>query len=149
MRIRDVSSDVCSADLDRALHVGVEGVVDRLDGGLAQREHASRAGIGEDDVEGSALRLHLRVEPVEVGRIGDRAPNRTGIGSEFGQGRVERFLTAAEDEDECAVLAAAFCRRDADAGGAAGKDRKSTRLNSSHYCPTRIPSYASKKKKKH
>src|SRR3546814_8049794 len=67
---------------DRALHVGVEGVVDLLDGDLAQREHASRAGIGEDDVEGSALSLHLRVEPVEVGRIGDRAPNRTGIGSE-------------------------------------------------------------------
>src|SRR3546814_11556612 len=50
----------------------------------------------------------------------DRAPNRTGIGSEFGQGRVERFLPAAEDEDECAVLDEAFCRRDADAGGAAG-----------------------------
>src|SRR3546814_18580305 len=42
------------------------------------------------------------------------------MGSEGGQGRVERFLPAAEDEDECAVLDEAFCRRDADAGGAAG-----------------------------
>src|SRR3546814_11430864 len=42
------------------------------------------------------------------------------MGAEFGQGRVERFLPAAEDEDECAVLDEAFCRRDADAGGAAG-----------------------------
>src|SRR3546814_20988947 len=64
--------------------------------------------------------LPLRVKPVEVGRVGNRAPYRAGIGSEFGQGRVERFLSAAEDEDECAVLDEAFCRRDADAGGAAG-----------------------------
>jgi hypothetical protein len=33
-------------------------------GDLAERKLASRPGIGEDDVEGSALGLHRRVESV-------------------------------------------------------------------------------------
>jgi hypothetical protein len=34
---------------------------------VGRNDPASRPGIGEDDVEGSALGLHRRVEPVEVG----------------------------------------------------------------------------------
>ncbi len=63
---------------DRALYIGVEGFVDVLGGDLAQRKQASRAGIGEDDVECSALGFHCRIEAVEVGRIGDRAFSRRG-----------------------------------------------------------------------
>ncbi len=89
-------------------------------GDLAQRQLASRPGIGEDDVEGSALGLHRRVEPVEIGLIGDRALHGAGLGAKLGQGRVERVLPAAEDEDEGAFLDETPGRGTADAGGAAG-----------------------------
>src|SRR5207247_9823621 len=56
------------------------GFVNVLGGDLAQCELASHPGIGEDDVEGSALGLHRRVESVEVGQIGDRALHGAGIG---------------------------------------------------------------------
>jgi hypothetical protein len=46
--------------------------------------------------------------------------SRAGIGPEVGHGGVERFLPAAEDEDEGAVLDEALCRGPADAGRAAG-----------------------------
>jgi len=73
--------------------------------------------IGEDDVEGSALGLHRRVESVEVGQIGDRALHR-GHWAEVGHSGVERFLPAAEDEDEGALLDEALCRGAADASSA-------------------------------
>ena len=81
---------------------------------------ASHPGIGEDDVEGSALGLHRRVESVEVGLIRDRALHRAGIGPEVGHSGVERFLPAAEDEDEGALLDEALCCGAADAGSATG-----------------------------
>jgi hypothetical protein len=105
---------------DRTLHIGVEVFVNVLGGDLAERKLASRPGIGEDDVEGSALGLHRRVESVEVGQIGDRALHRAGIGPEVGHSGVERFLPAAEDEDEGALLDEALCRGAADAGSATG-----------------------------
>ena len=43
-------------------------------------------------------------EPVEVGLIGDRARHRAGIGPKLGYSGVERFLPAAEWEDEGAFL---------------------------------------------
>src|ERR1019366_4340616 len=85
---------------------------------LAERKLASHPGIGEDDVEGSALGLHRRVESVEVGLIRDRALHRAGIGPEVGHSGVERFLPAAEDEDEAALLNEALCGCEADAGSA-------------------------------
>ena len=69
---RELSNAV---DLEQRL-----GLVNVLGGDLAERKRASRPGIGEDDVEGSALGLHRRVESVEVGQIGDRALHRAGIG---------------------------------------------------------------------
>src|ERR1019366_7745180 len=79
---------------DRTLHIGVEGFVNVLGGDLAERKLASHPGIGEDDVEGSAV----------------------------GHSGVERFLPAAEDEDEGALLDEALCCGAADAGGATGDD---------------------------
>ena len=107
---------------DRTLHIGVEGFVNVLGGDLAERKRASRPGIGEDDVEGSALGLHRRVESVEVGLIRDRALHRAGIGPEVGHSGVELFLPAAEDEDEGALLDEALCCGAADAGSATGDD---------------------------
>src|SRR3984957_7148564 len=80
---------------DRTLHIDVERFVDVLGGDLAELKLASHPGIGEDDVEGSALGLHRRVEPVEVGQVGNRALHRAGIGPEFCHSGVERFLPAA------------------------------------------------------
>jgi hypothetical protein len=80
---------------DGALHIGVEGFVNVLGGDLAQPSLASRPGIGEHDVEGSALDLHCRVEPVEVGLIGDRALHPASVGSELGHSGVQRFLPRA------------------------------------------------------
>src|SRR6202034_4121325 len=81
---------------------------------------ASHPGIGEDDVEGSALSLHRRVESVEVGLIRDRALHRAGVGPEVGHSGVELSLPAPEDEDEGALLDEALCRGAADAGSATG-----------------------------
>jgi hypothetical protein len=68
----------------------------------------------------SALGLHRRVESVEVVEIGDRALHRAGVGPEVGRSGVERFLPAAEDEDEGALLDEALRRGAADASSAAG-----------------------------
>jgi hypothetical protein len=103
-------------------NVGVEGFVNVCGGDLAEPKLASRPGVGEDDVEASTLGLHRRVESVEVGQIGDRAPHRAGIGPEVGYSRVERFLSAAEDEDEGAFIDEALCCGAADAGSAARDD---------------------------
>src|SRR5450830_1632838 len=116
---------------DRALHIGVEGFVNVLGGDLAERKRASRPGIGEDDVEGSALGLHRRVESVEVGQIGDRALHRAGIGPKFGDSGVERFLSAAKDEDEGALLDEAFCGGAADASSTTG-DHGGLSIQSGH-----------------
>src|SRR6202035_3647990 len=107
---------------DRSLHIGVEGFVNVPGGDLAKRKRASRPGIGEDDVEGSALGLHRRVEPVEVGFIRDRALHRAGLGPEVGHSGVELFLPAAENEDEGALLDEALRCGAADAGSATGDD---------------------------
>ena len=104
-----------------------------LGGDLAEPKLASHPGIREDDVEGSALGLHRRVESVEVGLIRDRALHRAGIGPEVGHGGVERFLSAAEDEDDGALLDEALCRGAADAGSAAGDDCNLTFKLSHHF----------------
>src|ERR1700692_2019902 len=105
---------------DRTLHIGVEGFVNVLGGDLAERKLASHPGIGENECEGAALGLHRRVESVEVGQIGDRALHSAGIGPEVGHSGVERFLPAAENEDEGALLDEALCCGAADAGSATG-----------------------------
>lgn len=71
--------------------------------------------FGEDDVEGSSLCLHSRVESVEVCQIGHRARHRAGTGSEIGHSGVERFLSTAEDENEGAFIDKALCCGAADA----------------------------------
>ena len=89
-----------------------------LGGNLAERKLASRPGISEDDIEGSALGLYRRVESVEVGQIGDRALYRAGIRPKVGHSGVERFLPAAEDKDKGTLLDKALCRGAADTGSA-------------------------------
>lgn len=52
---------------DRPLHIGVEGFSDVFGSDLAESKLASRPGVGKDNVEGSALGLHRRIESVQVG----------------------------------------------------------------------------------
>lgn len=104
---------------DAALDVGVEDLVAVRRGDGAELEHATRARVGHDDVEGAALRLDRRVEPVEVGGIGDGALDCAGIRAELGHRLVEHVLAAAEDEDEGALFNEALGRREANTGGAA------------------------------
>src|SRR3546814_13559040 len=77
---------------DRTLRIVVENFVKVLGGDLTERKLASLPGIGEDDVEGSALGLHRCVKSIEVGPIGDRTLHRAGIRPEVGHSGVERFL---------------------------------------------------------
>src|ERR1700733_10911200 len=120
---RELSNAV---DLEQRL-----GLVNVLGGDLAERKRASRPGIGEDDVEGSALGLHRRVESVEVGQIGDRALHCAGVGPEVGHSGVELCLPAPEDEDDGALLDEALCCGAANAGGATG-DNGNLPLKLSH-----------------
>src|SRR6187401_1061901 len=123
---------------DRTLHIDVEGFVNVLGGDLAEPKLASHPRIGEDDVEGSALGLHRRIESVEVGLIRDRALHRAGIGPELSHSGVERFLPAAEDEDEGALLDEALGCGAADAGSATG-DHRGLSVQSGHVVYPYVP----------
>jgi hypothetical protein len=92
---------------------------------LAELQLASHPGIGENDVEGPALRLHRRVESIEVGLIRDRALYCAHMGPEGGYRGVEFLLPAAEDEDEGALVDEALC------GGATG-DHSGLSIQSVH-----------------
>src|SRR4051812_42402573 len=59
---------------------------------------------------------------VGVGFFPDQALHRAGIGPEGGDSSVEGLLSAAEDEDESAILDEALCRGAADAGRATRDD---------------------------
>src|SRR3546814_4022256 len=118
MRISDWSSDVCSSDLPSA-------------------------GKAEETTETPTDSLAMTAEAIRKAAIGVEAVQPGGLGSEIlAQGTV-----AATPAGEAIVTARA--------GGAvtqvlkrlgdpvrAGEDRKSTRLNSSHYCASRMPSSA-------
>jgi hypothetical protein len=82
-------------------------------------------------ISGSAFWTVKIVPFVEVGLIRDRALHRAGIGPEVGYRGVERFLPAAEDEDEGALFDEALCRGEADAGSATG-DHGGLSIQSGH-----------------
>jgi hypothetical protein len=91
------------------------------DGRQFQREPA-RHGF-ERRVHGTLQdRARRRTDAPEAG---DEA-HRAGHGPKVGHGGVERFLPAAENEDEGALLDEALCRSAADAGSATRDDRNLT-----------------------
>jgi len=61
---------------------------------------------------------------VAVGQVGDRALHRAGVWPQLDCSGIERFLAAAKDKDERALLDEALCRGAADAGGATGDHRR-------------------------
>src|SRR3546814_1719148 len=127
MRISDWSSDVCSSDLSATM----------------------RSALGQFVGQGGSERIVALPQPIEI--IPERAIDALadhraiegfligGLGD--GDGRVGR---GAFDDRHGRVLLAGLIH-----GGdlVQSEDRKSTRLNSSHSCATRMPSFALKKKK--
>src|SRR3546814_1311392 len=117
MRISDWSSDVCSSDLPDV------------------EPNADRSDDAEDD-EISPLRLQfghiLEIHAVDSGNRGRHREDR-GPG-----GKLTRDRTLALLFEQVTRLE----HRDQDVA----EDRKSTRLNSSPYCASRMPSSACKKK---
>src|SRR3546814_10203549 len=113
MRISDWSSDVCSSDLIVARI--------RLDhrpyhAALSRALAAARARFGV------AVLLDLHSMP-PLGTAADTV--RIVFGDRFGKSAGGRFVARLEGEAEAAGLR---------------QDRKSTRLNSSHSCASRMPS---------
>src|SRR3546814_6724159 len=118
MRISDWSSDVCSSDLGGFPYV-VEGetVVEQAD------EGADRAG----GVIVLRLRQQQRRAPLEIAQIDVVA-----------EGRADDFAPRIDDQHHLRLgIVPGRIRPPADR-----RDRKGTRLNSSHYCASRMPSTA-------
>src|SRR3546814_5287970 len=113
MRISDWSSDVCSSDLDR----------------LGHSEGDGRTGRRPED--GDADRLDLDPElAAENIIVAGRAAERRQHGDR-GQHRADQAADAVDAEHVERIVEAQL-RLDLHHEPAAGEDRKSTRLNSSH-----------------
>src|SRR3546814_4628365 len=132
MRISDWSSDVCSSDLLRIREAGGPHELER-------RARRRRLFVGIGDGE---HRRHRTGHPklVEIGIADElyRVPRRPA------RREVADRVTAnveAIGHDLADVRHAVLQRAER------AKDRKSTRLNSSHYCASRMPSSACKKNK--
>src|SRR3546814_3551209 len=144
MRISDWSSDVCSSDLKE---IGRRGFA----GGVAA------AALREERRE--RLRRALR-RGVGRGRFDNQVrPSRSAIAAGGAaielqareQGRSQARAVERSSRQRRVVVVVAGQRRDGVAQWRhvvdhAARDRKSTRLNSSPYCATRMPSSACKKK---
>src|SRR3546814_9858747 len=132
MRISDWSSDVCSSDLwvrrRRALHRP------EVLAALA----ADLAGLAPDHlvVTGDLTNIALPGEFVQVGRWLE------GLGAPEGvtvvPGNHDAYVAVPWERSLAEWTAFMACEERA----AAAEDRKSTPLNSSHYCPYRMPSSA-------
>src|SRR3546814_1193056 len=122
MRISDWSSDVCSSDL------GVRRRKERR--GLAP----SKLNLGQPKLNEGRQRRSASAQG-ESGKRGSSTHHPNGP---------ERRKKERRDEEDADRLP-----RRPDVGRDAGRDRKSARLNYSHYCASRPPSPASQKHTTH
>jgi hypothetical protein len=104
-----------------AADVGVEGVGVVVPGDVGQGRELTAAGVGEDDVEAAVL-LDLREETVEVVEVRDVGAYSSGAVADGGHRLVDRFLTAAREEDVGAFRGEPSRGGQADAGGGAGDE---------------------------
>src|SRR3546814_6024452 len=116
MRISDWSSDVCSSDLGKA-------------------DQLRDLGVGVDPGE-NVLALAQRVQNLLVAQaLGQAQPaSVAGAGVKLGEALVDAAMLAVEHRLDLIVVERGEDAVDivAEAGGDADRDRKSTRLNSSH-----------------
>ena len=96
--------------------------VEVLLGDLLQGGELAAAGVGEEHVDAPVVAGHGRVEPVQVGQVGDVALHAGRAVADLGHGGVERVLAAAGDEDVRALGREPLRGGQADAAGAAGHD---------------------------
>jgi hypothetical protein len=82
----------------RSFDIGVEYVVIELFDHFAQRNKASGAGVGEDDID-SPLCLDRLVEPVKVIEFGNVTLNTGNVAADCLDGLVQFLRAAASDED--------------------------------------------------
>src|SRR3546814_8850594 len=127
MRISDWSSDVCSSDLSKVDHLIIGGGMANtflaargVDVGKSLCEHdlVDTANAIFEAADAAGCTIHLPYDVVVAKQFAPNPPTRT-----------VNVHEVAADEMILDV----------------GPDRKSTRLNSSHYCAHRMPSSACKK----
>src|SRR3546814_3947135 len=141
MRISDWSSDVCSSDLLTDISFDV-------------KEHEIRAIIGPNGAGKSSMlnvingvytpqNGEITLAGVKFSKMNSRRAAEMGIARTFqnlalfkGMSVMDNIMTGRNLRMKSGVLAQAFRL------GSAERDRKSTRLNSSHYCAHRMPSSA-------
>src|SRR3546814_1853392 len=128
MRISDWSSDVCSSDLlhsaFRALGVGDAARIAEIIGRIAPVD------VGQEDQLPPAPRLRPCLQPRDR-RFGD----------DIERGALPDIARAAVDRVQHMRAAIARLVALVAEHGALQAHRKSTRLNSSHSCATRMPTY--------
>src|SRR3546814_3720707 len=127
MRISDWSSDVCSSDLrrDHRLACRLDHIEQRVEIGAA-RGLAEFADVGAGDEGAAVAAQHDRLDAI----VGERGLEMLlEAPADVPRQRVDGRIVDDDDGDVAGLL-----HRDA--------DRKSTSLNSSHYCAPRSPSSA-------
>src|SRR3546814_5840719 len=133
MRISDWSSDVCSSDL-------VAGAVPDVRGGLAAADVVVAplqlaGGIQNKVLEAMAMARPVIASPQAAEGI-DAVDGRDIIVANSGEDETAAILALLENKSRAVHIAsAARARMEA-------RDRKRTRLNSSHECDYRMPSSA-------
>src|SRR5258708_13444925 len=90
---------------------------------VSQGSKFTKAGVGENDVDSSPLRLDGLVETIKVGKVGNISLNTGDIASDRLNGLVKFLLATTRDEDECPLFDEEFGRCESYSRGAAGDDR--------------------------
>src|SRR3546814_2631256 len=129
------SSDVCSSYLIDLEELVPERIVD-----LEEFPRAIDTEVVDQDVR-LRLRRDQRLAAARGTDIGDHPGNiiATGGFAQPPQRGIDAALLSPGDDDPRTGLRKAGRDREADAPGPPGEDRKSTRLNSSHSCASRMP----------
>src|SRR3546814_2742932 len=143
MRISDWSSAVCSSDLQRR-QLLCEVAVRAFE--RSTRDSAGRAGIGIPQAHGAGLDADLvgiavdGAEAIGVGHVRDRDLVEIPRGARAVDAAQDAFLGHLDADDVAGRHTVLFDTRTIVAVELG--DRKSTRLNSRHYCASRMPSFA-------
>jgi hypothetical protein len=124
-------------DEPEALHVGVEGGVEVLLGGLVEQADAEDAGGIGEDVEVAVVLgddAHEVVDVLGTGDIGADGPALSADGGDLGGGFLDLEVAASGKIDEGALLGELLGDGAADAGTAAGHQRHLSVKSSDHGC---------------
>ena len=88
-----------------------------------ERHELSAACIGEQDVDDTGFLTYDVIESVEVGHVGDVAPDAGRRAADRAYSGIEFRLTAARDEKTAAFACEPFRGREPDAAVRPGHDR--------------------------